>query len=82
MATLQPSAPNARATAAPMPEDAPGSLPDQEYVDVVAYILELNGHDAGEGELSATEESLGQLPVDPSDTGNGATPVHWLEPSA
>jgi len=56
-----------------MPEDAPGSLRDEEYVDIVAYILELNGHDAGDGELAATEESLGQIPVDPSTTGTDHT---------
>ena len=55
-----------------MPEDAPGSLPDQEYVDVVAYILDLNGHRAGDGELSATEASLDQLPVDASEIGSEA----------
>jgi len=62
-----------------MPEDSPGSLQDQEYVDIIAYILELNGHDAGDGELAATEASLSQIPVDPSgsgpdDLGDGSRP--------
>ena len=52
-----------------MPEDAPGSLKDQEYVDVVAYILRQNGHRPGDGELAPTEASLGQLPVDASEIG-------------
>ncbi len=56
-----------------MPEDAPGSLPDQEYVDVIAYLLQLNGHRAGDGELSATQASLGQIPVDRSEIGSGGS---------
>lgn len=34
-----------------MPEDAPGGLEPDEYLDVVAYVLELNGFPAGEAEL-------------------------------
>ena len=64
-----------------MPEDAPGSLRDEEYIDIVAYILELNGHDAGDGELAATEESLGQIPVDPSGAGTDA-PDYATRPAA
>ena len=41
-----------------MPEDAPGSLAPSEYVALVAYVLRLNGVDAGEGELPADEEAL------------------------
>ncbi len=44
-----------------MPEDAPGSLSLQEYVDVVAYILELNGFEPGAGELPPDEEALKAL---------------------
>lgn len=47
-----------------MPENAPGALSDQEYVDVIAYILELNGYEPGMAELEATEESLDQVPMD------------------
>ena len=54
-----------------MPEDAPGSLEDTEYVDIISYILRQNGHRPGDGELSPTEESLGQLPVDASEIGSG-----------
>lgn len=35
-----------------MPEDAPGSLSSQQYLDVLAYMLELNGLPAGGSELS------------------------------
>ena len=41
-----------------MPEDQPGSLPVQQYADVIAYILQLNGLPPGEVELGAARESL------------------------
>lgn len=50
-----------------MPENAPGSLSDQQYVDVIAYVLSLNGHAAGDIELVATQEALDRLPVDGAD---------------
>lgn len=34
-----------------MPMDAPGSLKPQEYADVVAYMLSINGIPAGQAEL-------------------------------
>lgn len=36
-----------------MPDDNPGGLSEQVYLDVVAYILSINGHDAGSSELAA-----------------------------
>ena len=45
----------ARAT---MPEDNPGSLTDEEYVDVIAYMLSVGGMPAGEAEL---RPDLGRL---------------------
>lgn len=47
-----------------MPEDAPGSLSDQQYVDVIAYILEMNGFAPGDAELTATEAALDQFVMD------------------
>ncbi|MCG8468984.1 MAG: c-type cytochrome [Gemmatimonadetes bacterium] len=47
-----------------MPENAPGALTDQEYVDIVAYILELNGFEPGESELPATEAALDHFVMD------------------
>lgn len=41
-----------------MPEDDPGSLEDQVYVDIVAYILQLNGFPAGGRELPPDETAL------------------------
>ncbi len=36
-----------------MPEDNPASLPDSEYLDIMAYILNLNGIPAGPRDLTA-----------------------------
>jgi hypothetical protein len=36
-----------------MPREAPGSLTEQEYVDVLAHLLELNGYPNGMTELAA-----------------------------
>jgi quinoprotein glucose dehydrogenase len=38
-----------------MPEDNPGSLKPQQYADVVAYFLKLNGYPAGNTELTGAE---------------------------
>lgn len=48
-----------------MPYDSPGRLSAQEYSDVVAYMLELNGAPAGETELPADAEGLMQITVTP-----------------
>jgi len=34
-----------------MPQDRPGSLTPQQYIDVLAYILQLNGIQPGSQEL-------------------------------
>ena len=47
-----------------MPEDAPGSLSADTYVAIVSYVLQLNGYEAGETPLPATEAALRQLPLD------------------
>jgi len=41
-----------------MPEDDPGGLDLQGYIDVVAFLLSLNGFSAGNDELVADEELL------------------------
>ena len=41
-----------------MPEDNPGSLTDEEYVDVIAYMLSVGGMPAGEADL---RPDLGRL---------------------
>ena len=46
-----------------MPRGAAGSLGDDEYVAVLAYILERNGHAAGETTLHADSPRLAELKV-------------------
>jgi mono/diheme cytochrome c family protein len=47
-----------------MPEDNPGSLERQEYVDVVAYIFSLNAYPAGEGDLPGDDDGLKKVRID------------------
>lgn len=51
-----------------MPDDNPGGLEPQIYLDVVSYILSMNGHDAGESELSA-DSPMREVRIDP-DSGS------------
>ena len=44
-----------------MPQDQPGSLRPEQYLAVVAYVLQLNGHPAGEGELPSEAAALAEL---------------------
>ena len=48
-----------------MPYDAPGSLARRDYVDVVTYILQVNGYPAGDGELSGDAAVLGKFVMRP-----------------
>jgi len=41
-----------------MPNNAPGSLTKTQYADVVAYILKVNGYQAGEAELVPTAAAM------------------------
>lgn len=41
-----------------MPQSNPGSLPRSDYVDMLAYILELNGMPPGEESLSSRSSTL------------------------
>jgi len=41
-----------------MPEDDPGSLPIQQYLDAVAYILSLNEYPQGARELEDDAQLL------------------------
>lgn len=45
-----------------MPDDGPGSLPERDYLDVMAFILEMNGYPAGSEELTADLERMSQVP--------------------
>jgi len=44
-----------------MPQNRPGSLTPQEYVDVIAYMLQLNRRPAGERELPTAPEMLARM---------------------
>ena len=46
-----------------MPEDGPGRLTDQEYTDVVAYMLDSNNYPAGEAELPADKAALDEIMI-------------------
>jgi mono/diheme cytochrome c family protein len=49
---------------ATMPFDSPGRLADTEYIEIVAYMLELNGFPAGTSELPDNPLQLQTLPFD------------------
>jgi mono/diheme cytochrome c family protein len=44
-----------------MPEDNPGSMKKEEYVDVIAYLLKLNNFPAGATELPIDKEALSAI---------------------
>lgn len=43
---------------ATMPEDNPGSLKPEEYTDIIAYFLKLNGYPAGADELKGEAAAM------------------------
>lgn len=47
-----------------MPMDAPGSLKPQEYADILAYFLSINGYAAGAAELAGTEAAIKAIKLD------------------
>ena len=46
-----------------MPEDNPGSLTDQEFVDVIAYMLSVSNLPTGDAELQVDLQSLSQVTI-------------------
>ena len=50
-------------TRATMPESNPSSLTDQEYVDVIAYMLTVGGMPAGDDELQPDPQSLARVVI-------------------
>jgi len=48
-----------------MPMTAPGSLPPQEYADIVTYFLRQNGYPTGQSELAADRAELDRLIFEP-----------------
>jgi mono/diheme cytochrome c family protein len=47
-----------------MPEDNPGILARQEYVDIVAYIFSLNRYPAGQADLPSEDAALKKVRID------------------
>ena len=47
-----------------MPEDNPGSLKPQEYADILAFFLKLNGYPEGKDELPAEADALKAIKFD------------------
>ncbi|MEP7116452.1 MAG: cytochrome c [Acidobacteriota bacterium] len=47
-----------------MPMDAPGSMKPQEYADIIAYFLSLNGYAVGQAELAGGEDAIKAIKLD------------------
>ncbi len=47
-----------------MPESNPGFLTDEEYVDLIAYMLEVGGIPAGNDELQPDPQSLARVVIE------------------
>ena len=41
-----------------MPEDDPGGMKPEEYADVIAYLLKLNGFSTGQTDLPTSKDAL------------------------
>jgi mono/diheme cytochrome c family protein len=48
-----------------MPQDKPGSLSKQQYAEVVAYILKLNGYPPGKEALPSEPDALKTVMINP-----------------
>ncbi len=48
-----------------MPLTDPGSLTKQQYLDIMAYMLEVNGYPAGSHELTDNKEELEAIKIEP-----------------
>ena len=46
-----------------MPKNEPGSLSDDEYVDVMTYVLKMNRMPAGKAELPVDTAALGRIRI-------------------
>jgi mono/diheme cytochrome c family protein len=47
-----------------MPQDRPGSLPRQQYADILAFMFEKNGFPAGKQELPAAQADLERVAIE------------------
>lgn len=57
-----------RVTRDTMPQHAPGSLEDETYADITAYVLQENNFPSGDEELPPERERLEELVIDPALT--------------
>ena len=51
-----------------MPKNAPGSLSKTQYLDVLAYILKVNGYPAGPKQLTDDDHELRRIKIEPTGT--------------
>lgn len=63
-----------------MPDDNPGSVKHEDYVDIIAYILSVNGYPPGDKDLSYSEDSLRLVRIDVKPPGRKA-PAEMEAPS-
>ncbi|PPQ34602.1 c-type cytochrome [Rhodopila globiformis] len=56
-----------------MPANAPGSLSKTQYLDVLAYILQVNGYPAGPQRLTANDRTLNQIKIEPTGKSQGGS---------
>jgi mono/diheme cytochrome c family protein len=61
-----------------MPENAPGSLSDRVYLDILAFVLEANGFPSGTEELTTDAERLGRILVVGKEGPGGPVPNYSL----
>ena len=47
-----------------MPEDNPGSLKQEEYADIMAYFLHLNGFATGDADLPASAAAMANIQIE------------------
>ena len=59
---------------ATMPQEDPGSLSAEVYIDIVAYLLSLNDYQMGSRELVSTAEALSAIPLGAGVDKSRATP--------
>jgi mono/diheme cytochrome c family protein len=52
-----------------MPPGGSGTLSDQEYLDIVAYILQFNAYPSGNQELKPDKEMLDKIVIEPAPGG-------------
>ena len=50
-----------------MPLGNPGILSDQEYLDIISYILKFNGYPTGGREVEPDPAKLGKIRIVPID---------------